>query len=37
MIQQALAGLVEWLEVSDPPGVRQHLAAMGPALVERYG
>ncbi|WP_062436998.1 helix-turn-helix transcriptional regulator [Herbidospora daliensis] len=32
-----LAGLVEWLEVTDPPGVRDHLAAIGNALVERYG
>ncbi|MFF2024417.1 helix-turn-helix transcriptional regulator [Streptomyces sp. NPDC058171] len=32
-----LAGLVEWLEVTGPPGVRDHLAAIGTALVERYG
>jgi len=32
-----LSGLVEWLEVTGPPGVRAHLAAMGQALVERYG
>ena len=32
-----LAGLVEWLEVTGPPGVRDHLAAIGNALVERYG
>ncbi|UZN03781.1 helix-turn-helix transcriptional regulator [Cellulomonas sp. S1-8] len=32
-----LAGLVEWLEVTGPPGVRDHLAAIGAALVERYG
>jgi len=32
-----LAGLVEWLEVTDPPSVRHHLAAIGDALVERYG
>jgi predicted DNA-binding transcriptional regulator YafY len=32
-----LAGLVEWLEVTGPPGVRAHLASMGDALVERYG
>ncbi|MFJ8039610.1 helix-turn-helix transcriptional regulator [Kitasatospora sp. NPDC096147] len=31
-----LAGLVAWLEVTDPPGVRDHLAAIGTALVERY-
>ncbi|RSM70845.1 WYL domain-containing protein [Actinoplanes sp. ATCC 53533] len=32
-----LAGLVEWLEVTGPPGVRDHLAAIGHALAERYG
>ena len=32
-----LAGLVEWLEVTGPAGVREHLAAIGDALVERYG
>ncbi|MER5268836.1 WYL domain-containing protein [Actinosynnema sp. NPDC002837] len=32
-----LAGLVEWLEVTGPEGVRDHLAAIGAALVERYG
>jgi predicted DNA-binding transcriptional regulator YafY len=32
-----LAGLVEWLEVTGPPEVRDHLAAIGNALVERYG
>jgi predicted DNA-binding transcriptional regulator YafY len=31
-----LAGLVEWLEVTGPPGVREHLVAIGAALVERY-
>ncbi|GAB3843802.1 helix-turn-helix transcriptional regulator [Dactylosporangium cerinum] len=31
-----LAGLVEWLEVTGPPGVRDHLASIGRALVERY-
>ncbi len=31
-----LAGLVEWLEVTGPPGVRDHLALIGNALVERY-
>jgi predicted DNA-binding transcriptional regulator YafY len=31
-----LAGLVEWVEVVDPPGVREHLAATGAALVARY-
>ncbi len=32
-----LAGLVEWLEVTGPPGVRDQLASIGAALVERYG
>ena len=32
-----LAGLVEWLDVTGPPGVRDHLATIGNALVERYG
>ncbi|GAA1658168.1 helix-turn-helix transcriptional regulator [Catellatospora bangladeshensis] len=32
-----LAGLVEWVEVTGPPGVRDHLASIGDALVERYG
>lgn len=32
-----LAGLVEWLEVTGPPGVRDYLASIGTALVERYG
>jgi hypothetical protein len=32
-----LAGLVDWLEVTDPPGVRSHLASIGSTLVERYG
>lgn len=32
-----LAGLVEWLEVTGPAGVRDHLASIGGALVERYG
>ncbi|WP_370971183.1 helix-turn-helix transcriptional regulator [Amycolatopsis sp. cg9] len=32
-----LAGLVEWLEVTGPAGVRDHLASIGDALVERYG
>lgn len=31
-----LAGLVEWLEVTGPSGVRDHLARIGGALVERY-
>ncbi|MEU8610656.1 WYL domain-containing protein [Actinoplanes sp. NPDC048791] len=32
-----LAGLIEWLEVTGPPGVRDHLASIGKALAERYG
>jgi predicted DNA-binding transcriptional regulator YafY len=32
-----LAGLIEWLEVTGPAGVRDHLASIGTALVERYG
>jgi predicted DNA-binding transcriptional regulator YafY len=32
-----LAGLFEWIEVTGPPGVRDHLASIGNALVERYG
>ncbi|MGC5010459.1 helix-turn-helix transcriptional regulator [Streptosporangium sp. DT93] len=32
-----LAGLVEWLEVTGPAGVRDHLASIGGALVGRYG
>lgn len=32
-----LAGLVEWLDVTGPPGVRGHLASIGRALVGRYG
>ena len=32
-----LAGLVEWLEETGPAGVRDHLASIGNALVERYG
>ncbi len=32
-----LAGLVEWLEVTGPAGVRDYLASIGTALVERYG
>ncbi|GAA2509886.1 helix-turn-helix transcriptional regulator [Winogradskya humida] len=32
-----LAGLVAWLEVTGPAGVRDHLTAIGNALVERYG
>ncbi|MFC0713605.1 helix-turn-helix transcriptional regulator [Cellulomonas biazotea] len=36
MLAGELAGLVEWVEVTGPPGVRAHLAAIGGALVERY-
>lgn len=32
-----LAGLIEWLDITGPQGVRDHLAAMGAALAERYG
>jgi predicted DNA-binding transcriptional regulator YafY len=32
-----LAGLTEWIEVTGPPAVRDHLASIGNALVERYG
>ncbi|GIM91722.1 transcriptional regulator [Paractinoplanes toevensis] len=32
-----LAGLIEWIEVTGPAGVRDHLASIGNALVERYG
>ncbi|MEZ5246902.1 MAG: WYL domain-containing protein [Acidimicrobiales bacterium] len=31
-----LAGLVEWLEVTGPAGVRDQLASIGAALVDRY-
>lgn len=31
-----LAWLTEWLEVTDPQGVRDHLASIGGALVARY-
>jgi len=31
-----LAGLIEWLDVTGPPGVRDRLASIGNALVERY-
>ncbi|MFF0574847.1 helix-turn-helix transcriptional regulator [Streptosporangium saharense] len=37
MIAGELAGLVEWIEVTGPPEVRDHLASIGNALVERYG
>ncbi|SDG56100.1 Predicted DNA-binding transcriptional regulator YafY, contains an HTH and WYL domains [Lentzea fradiae] len=32
-----LAGLVDWVDVTGPPSVRAHLAAMGRALAGRYG
>ncbi|WP_431919133.1 helix-turn-helix transcriptional regulator [Micromonospora wenchangensis] len=32
-----LAGLVDYLEVTGPAGVLEHLAAIGTVLVERYG
>lgn len=32
-----VAGLVEWVEVTEPPGVRHHLSRIGAALVDRYG
>lgn len=32
-----VAGLVEWLEITGPPDVRSRLAAIGAALVARYG
>jgi hypothetical protein len=31
-----LAWLTEWLEVTSPQGVRDHLASIGGALVARY-
>ncbi len=31
-----LAGLVDWIEVIGPPGVRDHLATIGAVLAERY-
>jgi predicted DNA-binding transcriptional regulator YafY len=31
-----LAGLTQWLEVTGPQGVRDHLASIGSALVARY-
>ncbi|MER7128319.1 helix-turn-helix transcriptional regulator [Streptosporangium saharense] len=37
MLAGELAWMVEWLEVTGPPGVRDHLASIGNALVERYG
>jgi hypothetical protein len=32
-----LAGLVEWLEVIRPQGVRDHLASIGNSLTKQYG
>lgn len=32
-----LAGLVEWLEITSPQSIRDHLAAIGAALTDRYG
>ncbi|KQY21971.1 transcriptional regulator [Cellulomonas sp. Root485] len=32
-----LAGLIEWVEVTGPPEVRDRLASLGRALAERYG
>lgn len=32
-----LAGLIEWIEVTGPPEVRDRLASIGTALVGRYG
>lgn len=32
-----LAGLVEWLEITAPAGVRRRLAAIGSALTDTYG
>ncbi len=37
MLAGELAGLVEWVEVTGPPGVRDRLASIGAALVARYG
>ncbi|MER6911791.1 YafY family protein [Streptomyces sp. NPDC000594] len=37
MLAGELAGLVAWVEVTGPPGVRDQLASIGNALVERYG
>lgn len=31
-----LAGLVEWLEITSPQSVRNHLAMIGAALTNRY-
>lgn len=31
-----LAGLVQWLEVTSPPGVRDHLSSIGAELISRY-
>lgn len=31
-----LAGFIEWLEVTGPQGVRDHLSSIGGALLARY-
>jgi hypothetical protein len=35
-LARELAGLVEWLEVTGPPSVRDHLVSIGNALINRY-
>ncbi|MDM7830772.1 helix-turn-helix transcriptional regulator [Cellulomonas edaphi] len=37
MLAGELAGLVDWVEVTGPQGVRDHLASIGQVLAERYG
>jgi predicted DNA-binding transcriptional regulator YafY len=37
MLAGELCGLVEWVEVTGPRGVRERLASIGATLVERYG
>ncbi|MHA7135481.1 helix-turn-helix transcriptional regulator [Oerskovia turbata] len=37
MLAGELSGLIEWVEVTGPQGVREHLVSIGAALVERYG
>ncbi|MCP2270362.1 putative DNA-binding transcriptional regulator YafY, contains an HTH and WYL domains [Actinokineospora diospyrosa] len=37
MLAGELAGLVEWVEVTGPAGVREQLAGIGKVLVTRYG
>ncbi|WP_191299721.1 helix-turn-helix transcriptional regulator [Lentzea cavernae] len=36
LVAGELAGLVDWVEVTGPPGVRDELALIGKALVDRY-